>query len=278
VATNQEHSATLRETAANLPHLATWFGPSDKQGETWQTIFDREKSVVGALRLHSGCKVVHMPSYLKGLWSACNSIGRGKKEWIQNPNFKASGYDWLKNLVEFDAVVFAAGAGLFRTSIIQKDEDLPTQLVRGQSIEMVSNNEEDWLENALLCGKYVSPMLEKNRVLIGATHEFNKDPLDRHQVEEELKDRSHLFASYVWNGWTIDKITSGYRVQSNRGKHGRLPIIGRWKSPHHHNSWIFTGLSSRGLLYHGIFGDSLSDMMLGNLKDEDLKDYDWWRK
>jgi len=221
-----------------------------------------------------------MPSYLKGLWSACQSTGDGQKKWIQDENFALAGYPWNERLAEYDCVVFAAGAGLFQSSMLDTDIfEKKTQLVRGQSIEMTVDNEDHLVvENALLCGKYVSPLPENNRVLIGATHEYKREPLTRDEVEAELRDRSHAFASAIWTKGSIDQITSGYRVQSNRGKHGRLPIIGSFESRYHSNSWIFTGLSSRGLLYHGVFGDMLSDMIIGRMKENDFADIDWWKK
>jgi hypothetical protein len=61
----------------------------------------------------------------------------------------------------------------------------------------------------------VSPLPEKDRVLIGATHEFKKDPLTENEVEVELRERSYEFASSIWDKGSIDDITIGYRVQSN---------------------------------------------------------------
>jgi hypothetical protein len=65
---------------------------------------------------------------------------------------------------------------------------------------------EDEFDNAVLCGKYVSPLPERDCVLIGATHEFKKD-----------FERSYEFASSIWDKeGSIDDMTIGYRVQSNR--------------------------------------------------------------
>lgn len=100
------------------------------------------------------------------------------------------------------------------------------------------------------------------------------------EVEVELKERSYNFASEPWDKGTIDNITTGYRVQSNRGPNGRMPIVGKVESPHHHNSWVFTGLSGRGVLYHGIYGDVLSDLILEQkVKNTGLLEtMNWWRK
>lgn len=116
-------------------------------------------------------------------------------------------------------------------------------------------------------------------IATGATHEFKEEPFTPGKVEDELKERSYHFASAIWDNGSIDKITTGYRVQSNRGPRGRLPIVGKLENSHHHNSWIFTGLSGRGMLYHGIYGDLLSTLILG-ISDEDKtlqETVDWWR-
>jgi glycine/D-amino acid oxidase-like deaminating enzyme len=268
LATTRDHVTTLRETSLALPQLTTWLSPTDD-------VTLKSYDILGALVLHSGCKVVYMPSYLRGLWQACESAGSGQKKWVQDDTCSNANFDWRERLAEFDCVILAAGAALFQTSIVYQ-RDFPVQLVRGQSIELTLPEDVDF-PNALLCGKYVSPLPQQNRVLIGATHEYKEVPLSPGQVEAELKDRSYDFASTIWNHGMIDRITSGYRAQTNRGKNGRLPIIGRYDTAIHHNAWIFTGLSSRGLLYHGIFGDKLSDLVLGGNNEEESSDLDWWR-
>lgn len=172
--------------------------------------------------------------------------------------------------------MLCAGAGLFHNSIIK--DSLPVQLVRGQSIELAL---EKPFEQARLCGKYVSPLPESNRALIGATQEFKDEPLNPGEVEAELKKRTNAFLSDVWEAGTIQNITVGYRVQSNRGLRGRMPIIGRFDTPIHGNTWIFTGLSSRGLLYHAMYGEILSKMILNDDESEspiERRDLDWWQR
>ena len=115
-------------------------------------------------------------------------------------------------------------------------------------------------------------------LLLGATHEFKDRPLDAKEVEDALKERSYEFTANVWDCGTVDKITSGYRVQSQRSPYGRMPIIGSIDLSLHSNAWIFTGLSGRGLLYHGVFGDYLTNMILKlENKQEETSDLDWWR-
>jgi hypothetical protein len=107
---------------------------------------------------------IHLPTYLKGLWSACRSKGTAEKVWEVNEGCTLAEFDWNKHLSAFDAVVLSAGAGLFQNSIIK--EELPMQLVRGQSIEQLDLGERTF-DKARLCGKYAAPLLEHNRVLMG---------------------------------------------------------------------------------------------------------------
>jgi glycine/D-amino acid oxidase-like deaminating enzyme len=157
VAINDEHVSSLKQTAIDLPSLTQWVEPDE--------LGSGESEVLGALRLHSGCKLVHPPTYLRGLWSACRSIGSGQREWLVEPDCTSEDYDWEQRLASFDTVVLSAGAGLFQNSIIQDKLLVPVSLVLGQSIELTLG--EGTCEHAMMCGKYVSPLLEKKRVLIG---------------------------------------------------------------------------------------------------------------
>ena len=172
IAMTEAQAFKFQKTAVELPDLATWMEPgstiSTGDGkEDWEgKYFSSENNVLGALRLSGDCKVLHMPSYLRGLWSYCQSIGTGKKKWITHDDVNIiDSNEWKERLADFDCVVFAAGSGLFQSSLMDQNE-FPMSLVRGQSIEMTLNDDQvAW--NAILCGKYVSPLLESNRVLIG---------------------------------------------------------------------------------------------------------------
>jgi glycine/D-amino acid oxidase-like deaminating enzyme len=267
VALDANQASTLQKTARILPNLSQWMEPSELD-------HFHQQDLLGALRLHSRCKVIHVPSYLKGLWSACCASAPGRSHWIVDPGCTAASYDWKQKLADFDTVVFSAGSGLF--SNLVPVEELPVSLVRGQSVVLKLDGVS--LDHAILGGKYVSPLPEKDEVLIGATHEFDKIPWDKERVQEELKERSYQFTSTLWDNGCIDRITSGVRVQSDRGKLGRMPIIGKYETQNHDNAWIFTGLSSRGLLYHGVFGDLLTDMLVTPTVGKEELALDWWNK
>jgi hypothetical protein len=86
--------------------------------------------------------------------------------------------EWNKCMSAFDAVVLSAGADLFQNSIVK--EELPTQLVRGKSIEL--DLVERTFDKARLYQKYVALFLKHNQVLMGATQEFKDNPLDSTEV------------------------------------------------------------------------------------------------
>jgi hypothetical protein len=157
MAVTDDHVSTLQQTAADYPSFAQWL--------TIKDLDDPELQVKGALRLHSGCKVVHVPTYLRGLWKACQFTGSGTKQWNTDISSPDNTID-AERLSDFDAIVLSAGAGLFQNSIISNGlDELPVQLVRGQSIELKMPNAT--AQSALLCGKYVSPLPDDRRILIG---------------------------------------------------------------------------------------------------------------
>jgi len=278
VALNDQHVEQLQQTAKTLPDFCEWISREEMQD------LSKSKYALGGLRLSNGCKVIHVPSYLDGLWMACEELATQNDDdcsaqW-QLVDTSFSRHEWKDRLQEFDAVVLAAGSGLFHDSFLNKDEFL-VDLIRGQSIEMNVENAH-YVSVALLCGKYISPLPLANRVLIGATHEWKLETLSETELVHDLQERSYELAPTIWDYGEIDKITSGYRVQSRRGAFGRSPIIGKLDGgicDFHSNTWIFTGLSSRGLLYHGLYGDILTDAILGRQNNTLWDEYklDWWR-
>jgi glycine/D-amino acid oxidase-like deaminating enzyme len=272
VALTQKNVQQLQQTALHYPEFCKWTSPEKLKDITGT-------SSLGGVELTNGCKVLHVPSYLEGLWMACVERSDHTARWSVEQYVDQPEFDWRQRLHEFDTVVLAAGAGLFQTQILNQN-NFPVDLIRGQSIEMIAPANYCG-EQALLCGKYISPLLESNRLLIGATHEYKPEPLSEQDVVKDLKERSYRLAPDLWDYGTVKNITVGYRVQSRRGAFGRVPIIGRLDLEGiHSNAWIFTGLSSRGLLYHGLYGDILTNAIIGNRNETLWNEYnlDWWRQ
>ncbi|GKZ01151.1 hypothetical protein MPSEU_001066500 [Mayamaea pseudoterrestris] len=276
VAMNPKQADDLKATAELYPNFSEWISSSDlgSQGILHHTA---EGKIMGALRLHNGCQVLHVPSYLQALWRHFQA----KNFWV---DWKLVGAEnssawWQEQLAEFDALVLSCGDGLF-SSFFPADH-LPIQLVHGQSIEMRVPKRISPFQHGLLSGKYISPLPDESLVLVGASHEFQIDPLTRDDLMVELQTRTHDMAPYVWSEGVLERVTRGTRVQSQRGKHGRLPIIGRVDHDAHPNVWLFTGLSSRGLLYHALYGEMLAEAILADSEGALRKSHSdifWWRR
>ena len=158
LALDEKQSSMLQTTAEKLPQVSEWIGQNDLPPQ-----LQREPDIRGALRLHSGSKVIHVPSYLKGLWSVCESLGSDRISWELDKKCVSSSFDWKQKLGAFDCVVLAAGSGLIGKLV--EESELPVTLVRGQAVELVAKDIQ--LDHAMLGGKYVSPLPDRNRILIG---------------------------------------------------------------------------------------------------------------
>ena len=314
IALDDKNVKQLQYTSDTYPNIATWI-PKDDMNDRFGI------HSLGGIELGNGCKVIHVPTYLKGLWEECkmkaNAItGSIKWELIHMPptngSMKQQGermeelsinkwtnFDAMNDhLAQYDAVILSAGADIINDQLISREDvQLPVQLVRGQSVELSLTAEQKdhsvQSNEAFLCGKYVSPLpadvndSKSRRYVIGATHEFKEEALNPEEVINELKSRTYQLAKHIWDNGKIDRLTTGVRMQSNRGKFGRIPIIGKYNNSaskdtiKHHNTWIFTGLSSRGLIYHGIFGRWLANAILNDNEEnirEEFADFDWWQK
>jgi len=276
VALTEENKQNLCRTATEiLPEHCRWM----EQDEIDRTL--GIKTSLGGVELFNGCGVIHVPSYLRGLLAACQE--KGQVDWkitdnpadlrLQSSNERNKG-PWI----------WACGAGVIQEEeYFEKTvrEKFPLQIVRGQSIELTPTTTcENVSFEAALCGKYISPLPDKNRMLVGATHEFKKEALSPSELKEELRKKSYELAPTLWDNSTVHAITCGYRAQSQRGALGRVPMIGRTND----KDWIYTGLSNRGLLHHGIYGEKLVDMILASYDEENecpvTKQHphlNWWK-
>lgn len=283
VALAEQHAEQLQEASSKFPQHCTWLD-SDAMNRRCNT-----ESSMGGVRVSSG-KVIHVPTYLEGLWLACRDLSGGTAEWLLIED-EESEEQQQERLQDFDTVILSAGAGLFQSKMLVNCTKWPVQSVLGQSVEISipptaksAPSEQQLQYDAVLCGKYVTPLLDKKRMLIGATREFNSDKLSKEGVVDELRSRSYDLAPWLWDNGKVEKVTTGWRVQSNRSSEGRTPILGKVppnESELHRNTWIFTGLSSRGLIHHALYGDVLTDSILGGDEEYIFSTYShlgWWRK
>jgi glycine/D-amino acid oxidase-like deaminating enzyme len=291
IALNEVNVQQLQDAALKYPEFAIWLS----RGEITNQL---GADSMGGLKLSNGCQVIHVPSYLQALWEACENKAKeinGSITWEMSRLNDATSVRLLD--MNYDAVIYAAGAGIIQDNLLD-DVALPVQLIRGQSLLMNFSEQIDSIQQneALLCGKYVAPLPSvdnssssqissgKRQFIIGATHEFKSTKLTQDEVFEELKQRSYQLAPKLWDHGVVQNVTSGMRMQSNRGKYGRMPIIGRITNLKAGNSqtksWVFAGLSSRGLIYHGLFGCWLAEAVLRDdeqVLSQYFEEFDWWK-
>jgi glycine/D-amino acid oxidase-like deaminating enzyme len=285
IAETNEHVQQLQHTAALLPTLMKWRNADEIRSLAGCT------ATLGGLELYNGCRVLHVPSYLQGLWKACQLLASETSSSVTwNTVSDTTGFADYGTARDYDAAVFCGGAGMFASGVNPKgtalamgrdlDHSFPVQLVRGQSLEL---RLKEPLLAPVLCGKYISPMAnDPYGALVGATHEFQSQPMSKSDVMVELQRKTVAISSFDWTSdVATERVTMGYRVQSVRGKYGRRPIIGRLPTIDlGGSSWIFTALGSRGLLYHGLYGEMLADAILVSHEHsltKNCSDILWWK-
>ena len=342
IAISNEQQQQLQEIASAYPTIAEWKDNMNETNEIQIPNHDTfslpnavsEHCANGGLRLYNGCCVLHVPSYLRGVFHACEVMAQKTNSsirWCHIRNQTQSENDSSSAHDQYDATVYCYGSNMFQRSDSNKQvvdftalssnsssqvqpqlsdvgtvapQQLPVQLVRGQSMEVTLVQP---LQHALLCGKYISPLPhnhdQTHRALIGATHEFSHVAMTTEQVIADLQTRTKDFAPFRYNDIpplndvmmpeialtlpnhvkSVDRITCGYRVQSTRGAYGRRPIIGLIPTigtNKKKNQWIFTGLSSRGLLYHALYGQLLAQAILQDDESvllDSCPDILWWK-
>ena len=175
---------------------------------------------------------VDVKSYLNGLLKSLPSV-----------EFRKTAFDG-KEVDNFDRVVWAIGAG-----IQEKRYDLPIQFVKGQAFIMRHPTLK--LDHSVVDGGYISPMSD-NRFLVASTyeHHFVDDKPDYESAAAILRRRHKRFDEFE-----LLEIFSAVRV-CRKGSY--TPIIEQVGE----KEWIFTGLGSKGLLYHGYYAKELVDMLM----------------
>lgn len=149
------------------------------------------------------------------------------------------------DLEEFDHIVFAMGLGM-------KEFDLPVNFVKGQ---VLIGTTDKILDKTLMKAKGHLSLIENKRVQLGSTyeHHFLSERPDIEVAKKELAGKLAAFFPRE-EEFFIEKVWAGVRVCV---KEGYLPIVQRWSQ----KAFIFTGLGSRGLLYHAYYGRHLADLI-----------------
>lgn len=176
---------------------------------------------------------VYSRLYLQGLWSACEKRGAlFIRERIKN----------LSELSLFDQIILTTG---FETLQFEGCKNLPLKTSLGQTLLC---KWEHLLPFSLVSQAHITPTEDPSFCQVGSTYEHTPDP-DEKKIQE-LIDKAALFYPPAAS-FQIEKVRSGVRIAP---KKGYRPIVQKI-SP---NTWVFTGLGSRGMLYHAWLGKKLA--------------------
>lgn len=199
---------------------------------------DVEQLDLDLFLIHSGITVLS-ENYLEGLSAAV--IKMGGELVIQ----KVEGLDALG---AFDHIVVAAGYGVRQFSECQQ---LKIKFLKGQSLRLSGKPP---FEKSLISQGYIAHIGSTTHFELGSTYEkeFANDLPNMNLAKELLQEK----LAYC-PGAEILECKAGVRVAA---QNHYLPLIEQIAP----NAHVFTGLGSRGLLYHGLYGRTLAQSILSN--------------
>lgn len=149
-------------------------------------------------------------------------------------------------------LVFTSGASVKDESIWS---DLPIIPVKGQ-VAILDMNEPLTFHHAISALGYIAS-LDQKRVVIGGTYEhkfFHENP-DEKGLNYLLNRLKRVLPEFDFNPATISQ-WSGLRASTPN----RMPILGEHSK--HEHCFVFTGLSSKGLLYSSYLAKLFADFLL----------------
>lgn len=184
---------------------------------------------------------VELSSYLKALQSKCS-----KATFIEKK------IEHLDELQEYDQIVLAMGYGLF-SLLDAKERKL--KATKGQAL-LGSYSGLSFPVNADV---HLTPLKKAPLCQLGSTYERHFS----HSFEDPekalpLRGKARAFCSDI-DRFHVEKIEVGVRISPMIGHTPILQSIGK-------KGWFFSGLGSRGLLYHALYAKKLA-FILGAKKN-----------
>ncbi len=187
--------------------------------------------------------------YLRGLWKACTASG---VQWAQE---KITSLDILDS---FDRVVLTTG---FETMDFDLCKELPLEATKGQTLIC------RWPERlpfSLVSQGHITPTENPDLCQIGSTYERAYTNLEPDlSIASRLKEQAAQFYPPA-RDFEIVEIRAGVRISRPKGYR---PIAKKMNE----KTWIFTGLGSRGMLYHGLIGKALAQAIVEDLPNVPLE-------
>ena len=187
--------------------------------------------------------VVQSELYLQGLWQACAEKGA----LYENRSIYS-----LDELIDFDVVVFAIGAGYLHFPELKQ---FSLKTVKGQILRLKWPEDLPILPCVINSQAYIIMHEDKKSCLAGATFEKNylTEGPDEKVAKEEILPKVMPLIPQLQHAETIECL-AGLRVVTP----DHLPLIKNFDG----NKWILTGMGSKGLLYHALYAKQLAKKIM----------------
>lgn len=293
----------LSEEKSSELQSATAHDDSPALEQSW---ISREEASALAAASVGGLGATHAPAavsidvtkYVRGLWSLIQSdLSGADVEW------RLGAIDSLEPLLDagYDAIIVAMGA---RIPDLAGCANVPLTPCRGQNL-VLSNTAR--LAKPLIAGKYVVPIDGGERLLAGATFEYDERG-KCHRPAEPAEAMSALLEplTAIHPALATEEVVgcqAGVRALPPRSHFGYVPIAGRLGAPSAGTIddgneaaeragggskrkpegaaeeskpegaaevWLVSGLGSRGLIHHALIGRSVAHALLR--RDADMID------
>ena len=209
--------------------------------EWWDDCSERVSGVVKepGIFIRSGI-TVNSEEYLEGLWQACQDRGAV---------FERRGIESLEEVDSFDAVVLAMGIET------NKFADVSLTPIKGQLLQFAWPQDIEPLPFSINSKAYLAMSSDRKSVIAGATFER-----DFHSVDPDVE----IALAYILPKAriiypAIDQMELlSCRAAVRVSTPNRLPIAKQVSE----KVWVFTGLGSKGLLYHALYAKRLCNEIL----------------
>lgn len=239
-----EKSGFLR-VALTEENLKAYAACAEKNEDVdWLTAEETVKRVPGIVSAPSilikSAFMIHGEAYLQGLWLACQKRG-GQLHRIK--------VDKLSDLDDYDMIVVTTGA------YAQELHSLTVTPVKGQLLELEWPSHIPPLPLPIGNQSYIVMSPDKKSCLAGATfeHQFDTpEPVLEVAVREIMPKVESIYPQL--RGAKILNCRAGIRASTPDHK----PILKEVEK----NCWVLVGMGSKGLLYHGLFGQLLADKIV----------------
>ncbi|GJQ11829.1 hypothetical protein GpartN1_g3620.t1 [Galdieria partita] len=255
LALTQKQHRRLQQASISLPHVVQLFEDKDLYH-----VLGWNSSAISGLLLKDAY-TIKTTEYLDGLWNLCMQFGI--VEWRPET---VTHLQTFKQTKEFEDVVICAGAD---TNFIEGlSEQVPITRSFGRNLYYRWNGTmTNILKMPIICGKYLIP--DENRMLFTAGATFEREPGTSGQLSEDseianIHSRLDKLVPGILNHVECIHIDGAFRALPERTQLGSIPIVdlaGKFKEC---NMWLYTGLGSRGILYHAWLSQQLAKAIVFN--------------